>query len=120
MFIKQNYFCRPKMSLSTLSPFAYDASTSPFLIHHTINVPWKLYKPQVWSGPSSLLYTNNIIGNFTTVFVSKKYDVNHAICNYSIIVKSPCYYALSTSYADTSSSAFNNLYESLACHLLTY
>lgn len=106
------------MIFSSLSPFAYDAST--FLIHHKINVPWKLYKPQAWSGPSSPLYTNNIIGNFTTVLLSKKYAINHARPKYFIIVNSSCYYTLPTSYAEAGNSAFNNLYESLACHLFTY
>lgn len=50
---------------------SHDASTSPLLIHHIINVPWKLYEPQVWSGPSSPLYTNSIIRNFTMYFFQR-------------------------------------------------
>lgn len=101
----------PRWALG-LSHFAYDASTSTFLIHHKINVPWKLYKPQVWSAPSSPLYTN-YIGNFTTVLLSKKYAIIHAMSKYFIIVNSPWYYTLFTSYAETGNSAyFNNLHES--------
>lgn len=62
-------------------------------------------------------YTNNITENFIMVFLSKKYAINHALSKYFIIVNSPCCYTLFTSYTE---NAFNNLYESLACYLLTY
>lgn len=97
------------MSLSSLSLFAYDASASPFLINHTINVPWNLYKPQVWSASSSPLYTNNSTENLAMILLSKKRTINHAMSKYFILVNSPCCYTLSTSYAKTSNSAFNNL-----------
>lgn len=57
------------MNLSSVSPSAYDASAFPFLIYHTINMPWKLYKRQVLGGPSALhppFYTDRTIGNFTS------------------------------------------------------
>lgn len=46
-------------------------------------------------------YTNNITENFTMVFFSKKYAVNHAPSKYFIIVNSPWCYTLFTSYTET-------------------